>query len=108
MNRTFRIAYAATAAAATIAGSAGDRRSAAITKPLPIALLAARVAAGAVLSVALVGTGYRVFSRTGGRVGGIALAATGIAGGYLDVVAATAISASSFSLRSCGVNGLTM
>ncbi|MBN0971897.1 lysoplasmalogenase [Gordonia sp. JH63] len=47
MNRTFRIAYAATAAAATIAGSAGDRRSAAITKPLPIALLAARVAAGA-------------------------------------------------------------
>ena len=47
MNRTFRIAYAATAAAATIAGSVGDRRSAAITKPLPIALLAARVAAGA-------------------------------------------------------------
>ncbi len=51
----------------------------------------ARVAAGAILSVALVGAGYRVFGRTGGRVGGIALAATGIAGAYLDVVAATAI-----------------
>lgn len=50
-----------------------------------------RVAAGAVFSVALVGAGVRVFGRTGGRVGGIALAATGIAGAYLDVVAVTAI-----------------
>lgn len=47
MNRTFRIAYAAAAATATITGSAGGRRSAEITKPLPIVLLAARVAAGA-------------------------------------------------------------
>ncbi|MFE0750043.1 lysoplasmalogenase [Gordonia sp. NPDC058843] len=47
MNRAFRIAYAAAAAAATVSGSAGGRRSAEITKPLPIILLAARVAAGA-------------------------------------------------------------
>ncbi|MBF6334746.1 DUF2339 domain-containing protein [Nocardia abscessus] len=50
-----------------------------------------RVVAGAVFSVALVGAGMRVFGRSGGRVGGIALAATGIAGAYLDVVAVTAI-----------------
>ncbi|WP_246351138.1 DUF2339 domain-containing protein [Nocardia barduliensis] len=50
-----------------------------------------RVVAGAVFAVALVGAGVRVFGRTGGRVGGIALAATGIAGAYLDVVAVTAI-----------------
>ncbi|WP_406282419.1 DUF2339 domain-containing protein [Nocardia sp. NBC_00881] len=50
-----------------------------------------RVAAGAVFSAVLVGAGARVFGRTGGRVGGIALAATGIAGAYLDVVAVTAI-----------------
>ncbi|MGK8485241.1 DUF2339 domain-containing protein [Nocardia asiatica] len=50
-----------------------------------------RVVAGAIFSVALVGAGMRVFGRTGGRVGGIALAATGIAGAYLDVVAVTAI-----------------
>ncbi|WP_454199867.1 DUF2339 domain-containing protein [Nocardia sp. Marseille-Q1738] len=50
-----------------------------------------RVVAGGVFSAALVGAGVRVFGRTGGRVGGIALAATGIAGAYLDVVAATAI-----------------
>ncbi|UGT70598.1 DUF2339 domain-containing protein [Nocardia gipuzkoensis] len=50
-----------------------------------------RVVAGAVFSVALVGAGVRVFGQTGGRVGGIALAATGIAGAYLDVVAVTAI-----------------
>ncbi|WP_405178749.1 DUF2339 domain-containing protein [Nocardia sp. NBC_01377] len=50
-----------------------------------------RVGAGAVFSAVLVGAGMRVFGRAGGRVGGIALAATGIAGAYLDVVAVTAI-----------------
>jgi uncharacterized membrane protein len=50
-----------------------------------------RVLAGAVFSAVLVGVGVRVFGRAGGRVGGIALAATGIAGAYLDVVAVTAI-----------------
>lgn len=49
----------------------------------------ARVVAGGVFSAALVGAGLRVFGRPGGRVGGIALVATGIAGGYLDVVAVT-------------------
>ncbi|WP_280443745.1 DUF2339 domain-containing protein [Nocardia brasiliensis] len=50
-----------------------------------------RVAAGAAFSAVLVAAGMRVFDRPGGRVGGIALAATGIAGAYLDVVAVTAI-----------------
>ncbi|MFI7663744.1 DUF2339 domain-containing protein [Nocardia sp. NPDC049526] len=50
-----------------------------------------RVVAGAVFSAALVGAGVRVFGRAGGRVGGISLAATGIAGAYLDMVAVTAI-----------------
>ncbi|WP_051133003.1 DUF2339 domain-containing protein [Nocardia paucivorans] len=50
-----------------------------------------RVVAGAAFSVALIGVGARVYGRDGGRVGGIALAATGIAGVYLDVVAITAI-----------------
>ncbi|MFD4181470.1 DUF2339 domain-containing protein [Rhodococcus sp. NPDC058514] len=49
----------------------------------------ARVVFGAVFAAALVGAGIRVFGRPGGRVGGIALAGTGVAGGYLDVVAAT-------------------
>lgn len=49
-----------------------------------------RVVAGAVFSAVLVGAGMRVFGRAGGRVGGIALAATGIAGAYLDVIAMTA------------------
>ncbi|MDL9935693.1 lysoplasmalogenase [Gordonia sp. ABSL1-1] len=40
------IAYAVSAAAATACGALGSRRSAAITKPIPIALLAAHVAAG--------------------------------------------------------------
>lgn len=48
-----------------------------------------RVVAGGLFSAALVGVGARVFAKPGGRVGGIALAATGIAGGYLDVVAMT-------------------
>ncbi|MFI6212073.1 DUF2339 domain-containing protein [Nocardia brasiliensis] len=50
-----------------------------------------RVVAGAAFSAVLVAAGMRVFDRPGGRVGGIALAATGIAGAYLDVVAVTAI-----------------
>ncbi|MGI5220199.1 DUF2339 domain-containing protein [Nocardia sp. CA-290969] len=50
-----------------------------------------RVLAGAVFSAVLVGAGMRVYHRAGGRVGGIALAATGFAGAYLDVIAVTAI-----------------
>ena len=50
-----------------------------------------RVAAGAAFSLALVGAGVRVFGRSGGRVGGIALAATGIAGLYLDVLATSVL-----------------
>ncbi|MFE3796619.1 DUF2339 domain-containing protein [Nocardia tengchongensis] len=50
-----------------------------------------RVVAGAVFSGALIAAGARVFAKAGGRVGGIALAATGIAGGYLDVVAMTTL-----------------
>ncbi|WP_196249104.1 DUF2339 domain-containing protein [Rhodococcoides fascians] len=50
-----------------------------------------RVAAGAVFSLALIGAGVRVFGRSGGRVGGIALAATGIAGLYLDVLATSVL-----------------
>ncbi|WP_342800575.1 DUF2339 domain-containing protein [Nocardia sp. No.11] len=49
----------------------------------------ARVVAGGALSVGLVAAGWRVFGRPGGRVGAIALVATGIAGAYLDVVAVT-------------------
>ncbi|MFE3191283.1 DUF2339 domain-containing protein [Nocardia sp. NPDC059240] len=48
-----------------------------------------RVVAGAAFSGALVAVGTRVYGKAGGRVGGIALAATGIAGGYLDVIAMT-------------------
>ncbi|MCQ4121120.1 DUF2339 domain-containing protein [Rhodococcus tibetensis] len=50
-----------------------------------------RVAAGAILSVVLVVLGTRVLGRPGGRVGGIALTATGIAGAYLDVVAVAVV-----------------
>ncbi|WP_185981662.1 DUF2339 domain-containing protein [Skermania sp. ID1734] len=50
---------------------------------------AVRVGAGAALSAALVCIGQRVRTRPGGNVGGIAMAATGFAGGYLDVVAMT-------------------
>ncbi len=49
-----------------------------------------RVLAGAAFSGALVAVAARVHGRAGGQVGAIALAATGIAGGYLDVVAVTA------------------
>lgn len=50
-----------------------------------------RVAGGTALAAALVGVGVRLQSRPGGRIGAIALAATGIAAGYLDVIAVTTI-----------------
>jgi uncharacterized membrane protein len=50
-----------------------------------------RVAGGSALSIALVTVGARLHSRPGGRIGAIALAATGIAAGYLDVIALTTI-----------------
>ena len=50
-----------------------------------------RVAAGAVLAVALVGTAWWLNARPGGRVGAIALAATGVAAAYMDVIAVTTI-----------------
>lgn len=50
-----------------------------------------RVAAGAALAAALVGTAWWLNARPGGRVGAIALAATGIAAAYMDVIAVTTI-----------------
>jgi uncharacterized membrane protein len=50
-----------------------------------------RVAGGMALSIALVGVGVRLRGRPGGRIGAIALAATGIAAAYLDVTAITTI-----------------
>jgi uncharacterized membrane protein len=50
-----------------------------------------RVAAGAVLAAALVGAAWWLYGRPGGRVGAIALAATGIAAAYMDVIATTTI-----------------
>ncbi|AFR50059.1 DUF2339 domain-containing protein [Gordonia sp. KTR9] len=50
-----------------------------------------RVAGGAVLAAALVAGGMWLRGRTDGRIGAIALTATGIATGYLDVLAATKI-----------------
>ncbi|MGV0792206.1 DUF2339 domain-containing protein [Mycolicibacterium sp. XJ1819] len=50
-----------------------------------------RVAAGVVLAVGLVGAGGWLSGRPGGRVGAIALAATGVAAGYMDVIAVTTI-----------------
>jgi uncharacterized membrane protein len=50
----------------------------------------ARVVGGAVLALALVGVAAWVDRRPGGRTGAVALAATGVAGLYLDVAAATA------------------
>ncbi|MGW0162418.1 DUF2339 domain-containing protein [Mycobacterium sp. NPDC003323] len=50
-----------------------------------------RVAAGAVLAAALLGGAFWLNTRPGGRVGAIALAATGIAAAYIDVVAVTTI-----------------
>ncbi|MGV0812708.1 DUF2339 domain-containing protein [Mycolicibacterium boenickei] len=50
-----------------------------------------RVAAGAVLAAALVAVGCWFYRRPGGRVGAIALAATGVAAAYMDVIAVTTI-----------------
>ncbi len=50
-----------------------------------------RVAAGAALAAGLVGAAGRFVSRPGGRVGAIALAATGVAAAYIDVIAMTTI-----------------
>ena len=50
-----------------------------------------RVAAGGVLGAVLVGIGMRLHARPGGRVGAIALSATGIAALYMDVLAVTTI-----------------
>ncbi|MFY9917064.1 MAG: DUF2339 domain-containing protein, partial [Mycobacterium sp.] len=50
-----------------------------------------RVGAGAVLAGALVAVAARFSARPGGRVGAIALAATGIAAAYMDVIAITTI-----------------
>ncbi len=49
-----------------------------------------RVAGGFALSAALVAAACRLYSRPGGRIGAIALAATGIAAAYLDIIAVTA------------------
>ncbi len=50
-----------------------------------------RVGAGAVLAGALVGAAWWMYRRPGGRVGAIALAATGVAAAYIDVIAVTTI-----------------
>jgi uncharacterized membrane protein len=50
-----------------------------------------RVAGGVVLALALVATGAWLYARPGGRVGAIALAATGVAAAYMDVIAVTTI-----------------
>jgi uncharacterized membrane protein len=50
-----------------------------------------RVAAGGVLGAVLVGIGIRIHARPGGRVGAIAVSATGIAALYMDVMAVTTI-----------------
>jgi uncharacterized membrane protein len=50
-----------------------------------------RVAGGAALAAALVGVGAWLYRRPDGRVGAIALAATGIAAAYIDVIAVTTI-----------------
>ena len=50
-----------------------------------------RVAGGVALAVALVAAATWLYRRPGGRVGAIALAATGIAAAYIDVIAITTI-----------------
>lgn len=50
-----------------------------------------RVAGGALLAAALLAAGARVAGRPGGRVGGVALAATGLAAAFLDVLAVTVL-----------------
>ncbi|MDF0531933.1 DUF2339 domain-containing protein, partial [Tsukamurella sp. 8J] len=52
---------------------------------------AVRVGLGGTLAVALTGAALWSSTRPGGRVGAVALGATGAAAGYLDVVAATGI-----------------
>jgi uncharacterized membrane protein len=50
-----------------------------------------RLVAGAALAAVLVAAGWLLNRRPGGRVGAIALAATGIATAYIDVIAVTTI-----------------
>lgn len=50
-----------------------------------------RMVSGAALAGGLVALGIRVYSRPGGRVGGIATAATGFAAAFFDVLALTVI-----------------
>ena len=50
-----------------------------------------RVGAGTLLAGALVGVAFWLHGRPGGRVGAIALSATGIAAAYIDVIAVTTI-----------------
>lgn len=50
-----------------------------------------RVGAGAVLAATLMFGAHRLNTRPGGRVGAVALAATGISAAYIDVVAVTSI-----------------
>lgn len=50
-----------------------------------------RVAAGAVLAGVLVAVAWWLNNRAGGRVGAIALASTGVAAAYMDVIAVTTI-----------------
>ena len=50
-----------------------------------------RVGAGAILAVGLVAVAGGLSGRPGGRVGAIALAATGVAAAYMDVIAVTTI-----------------
>lgn len=50
-----------------------------------------RVASGAVLAVALVAGAHVLRARTGNHIGAVAVAATGYAAAYLDIVGATAI-----------------
>jgi hypothetical protein len=50
-----------------------------------------RVGGGAVLALGLIGAGWWLQRRPGGRVGAIALAATGIAAAYIDVIAVTTV-----------------
>ncbi|MGB3769541.1 MAG: DUF2339 domain-containing protein [Rhodococcus sp. (in: high G+C Gram-positive bacteria)] len=51
----------------------------------------ARVAAGAVLSGALVAAAHRIVDRPGGRTGAVASAAAGFAAAYLDIAAVTSL-----------------
>jgi hypothetical protein len=50
-----------------------------------------RVGMGALLAGGLIGAAMRLNTRPGGRVGAIALAATGIAAAYIDIIAVTTV-----------------